>query len=295
MKIILTIILFFNSYSNYGQSYYPLIRPNLVWQSLHGDNSQICSFYGGDSYFFQGGDTTILGFTYKTISINPIIQLNPGPFCPPYAVDGSTIFLDAIFIREDTIAKKVFIYDFATNNDDLFYDFNLVAGDTLKSTFAGQGVELIVDSVSTIALLNGQIRKIFYLNNAEYYIESIGGSQGLHHSMTKGISHWETIYCISENNSILWGGQCLGTVGITESDLNSKVIFPNPFDNILNVDMTVNDSFQIFLYNNLSNEILHKSFRKSISLSTAHIKNGIYFYKIIGKNGSVLNGKLIKK
>ncbi len=294
MKNIFTILVFFYSFTSFGQSYYPLIRPNLVWQTLHGDNSQICSFYGGDSYFFQG-DTTILGLTYNTISYNPIIQINPGPFCPPYAVDGNTTNLDVYFIREDTIAKKVFIYDFATNNDDLFYDFNLVAGDTLKSTFAGQGAVLVIDSVGTIALLNGDIRKIFYLNNYEFYIESIGGSQGLHNPLVVGISNWETVVCVNENSIPLWGGQCYGTVGITENHLNSKVVFPNPFENILNVSMAVNDSFQIFLFNNLSIEILQKSFINSIAINTELINSGVYFYKIIGKNGLFLSGKLIKK
>ena len=288
--------MFFYSLSIFGQSYHPLIRPNLVWQIFYGDNLQPCFFYGGDNCYFDG-DSTILGFTYKTISYNPIFQLfpgGPGGFCPPYAVYNNITNLDAFLIREDTIAKKVFIYNKTTSSDDLFYDFNLVAGDTLKSTYASQGGILVVDSVSTIALFNGQIRKIFYLNNNQYYVESIGGTQGLQYPIIVGANNFNSIGCISENNIPIWGGLCVGTVGISENQLASKVILPNPFGDILNITMTNTGSYEVFLYNSFSMEILNKSFHESTSINTEHLISGVYFYKLINKNGLVLSGKLVK-
>jgi len=80
-------------------------------------------------------------------------------------------------MREDTVARKVYVFDIGNGVDASLYDFTLEPGDTLPF-YAGQG-EMIVDSVGTVMLLTGEARKIFYLNYNQYYIEGIGGSAGL--------------------------------------------------------------------------------------------------------------------
>ncbi|MBK7683545.1 MAG: hypothetical protein IPJ26_14245 [Bacteroidetes bacterium] len=163
MKKLFTLIILFASTATFAQNYYPLIRPNLVWQILHGDGAYICNLRDGHQYSFQG-DTLVSGFIYQKIYYNPIIALIGNPYCPPFAVDGNSPANFGGSMREDTIARKVFIYDYSTNSEELIYDFSLVAGDTLNSLM---GAQLIVDSVSTINLTNGDLRKIFYLNSGE--------------------------------------------------------------------------------------------------------------------------------
>ena len=295
MKRFLTLILLTTSVSTFGQNYFPLIRPNLVWQILHGDGSQICNLSGGNRYFFQG-DTTILGFQYKIIHANSIVQINAGPYCPPFAVDGSSSWVTGSFIREDTSAKKIFVYDQGNNSDALLYDFNLIAGDTLNSNYAGQGFTLIVDSVRTITLLNGAVRKIFYLNDNEYYIESVGGSQGLQFPIIQAIGFWEVPTCMSENYIQLWGTQCFGFVGIDELKNNNSInVYPNPFDDKITISTDNIEQSQIILYDILSRKHLQGTFTNSTTINTQQLADGIYMYEVQNKNRTSTKGKLIKQ
>lgn len=293
MKKLFALLLLIASTSAFGQNYHPLIRPNLVWQILHGDGAYICNLRDGHQYSFQG-DTLISGFTYQKIKTNPIIALNGTPYYPPFAVDGnSPAFLSGL-MREDTVARKVFIYNFNFNYEELVYDFNLIAGDTLNSYFAGQGSALIVDSVSTISLLNGSLRKIFYMNSGENYIESIGGSQGIQYPLIQGIGFWEVPICISENNIPIWGGQCFGTVGINENLNQSELIYPNPFIDEISIKTNDPEESQFILFDNLSREVFLQDFIQTTTFNFKHLKNGVYTYKMIRKSGSSSFGKVIK-
>ena len=166
-KLPISILVFIFFQNAFSQSYHQLIRPNTFWEVLHIDGSQLCQYSGGNSYFFDG-DTVIQGMEYKKVLSYKIIHLNPGPFCPPYAIDPNIIVTSA-FMREDTINKKVYVFD-PFENDALLYDFSLSPGDTLKSFYPGQGLDLVVDSIQNLILLDGSDRQVFYLNNNEYYM-----------------------------------------------------------------------------------------------------------------------------
>lgn len=290
MKNLISLLLLLASTASFGQNYYPLIRPNLVWQILHGNGAYICDKKDGHQYFFQG-DTIVSGIYYQKINTLPIIALNGNPYCPPFAVDGNfPAFLSGL-MREDTITRKVYIYNYSINSEELLYDFNLVAGDTLNSYLTAQ---VIVDSVGLISLPNGGLRKIFYLDSGENYIESIGGSQGIQFQLYQGIGFWEIPICISENNIPIWGGQCFGTVGINENLQESKMVYPNPFVNEFTFKSNYPEVTEIILYNSISNEIFRKSFSNSTIINTENFESGIYVYKMISKSGLTSFGKLIK-
>ena len=212
-----------------GQTYDPLIRPTTFWDVQHADISQICNASGGYQYFFQG-DSIIDGMEYAIVRAHPIISLVPVPYCPPYAIDSSITTIAAL-MREDTIASTVHVFDPNTQSDQLLYDFTLQAGDTLHSEYAGAGATLIVDSVGTIELANGAVRNIHYLNNGQFYIESIGGSQGLWFPMQLGIGFGYVPLCVRENDVTLWGDECfgyLGPLGVGSLEAPAIAIFPNP-------------------------------------------------------------------
>ncbi len=290
MKKFFTLIILLVSTATFAQNYFPLIRPNLVWQVMHGNVATICHLEYGHHFYFQG-DTLVSGYTYQKMYSNPIISLIGNPYCPPYAVDNNSPANFGGLMREDTIAKKVFMYDFSINSDELLYNFNLVAGDTLNSFM---GALLIVDSVSLISLPNGDIRKIFYLNSGENYIESIGGSNGIGFPLIDPLGYAYEPICISENNIPIWGGQCLGTVGINENLQESKNVYPNPFINVITIEASNPEETEIILYNGISNEILRKSFSNSTTINTENLVSGIYVYKMISKSGLTSFGKLVK-
>jgi hypothetical protein len=161
-----------------AQNYHKLIRTNTYWDNYY--TSLNCYTFIHRIYF-TGNDTVIGGHTYnqsRQYYFESIYQ--PGPLCPPFIIDNVS-YSTSIYIREDTVAKKVFIYDNSfTQPDQLLYDFTLENGDTLHSLYNGND-SFVVSSIENVTLLDGEIRRMFIFNNNdfEYYIESLGGSQGL--------------------------------------------------------------------------------------------------------------------
>ncbi len=96
-----------------------------------------------------------------------------------YAKIFSTGNNSTFFVREDTIAKKVYIKSNATASEVILYDFSLNVGDTLYAQYGwGAGYKLIVRTIDTVTILAGQ-RREFYLSDTSgnvFYtaIESVG-------------------------------------------------------------------------------------------------------------------------
>jgi len=287
-------ILFLSFVSAFGQSYNPLIRPDFQWEVLHGYGASICQLNGGGRYFFQG-DTVISGNEYSIIRTNPIVPLIEGPFCPPFAVDTGETWMDLVFLREDTAGRKVFVYNQDLESDELFYDFTLAAGDTLNSYYAGQGIDLIVDSTATIFLLNGEPRKIFYLNNGENYIESIGGSQGVQFPIIVGIGFWEIPQCYRENDLQIWGEECYAVVGVDDRETTGNMarIFPNPSGNFIKIELNLPGKFIFTLYDVTGKKRAIKSLVSNPEiLDVSEFSSGTYFYQIHNSK-EMLTGKLM--
>lgn len=195
-----------------SQNYHPLIRSNTYWDVMIGHEWLPCMFFSGERCFFEG-DTILDGLHYNIVRANPILSFGAGGFCPPYEVDGDSSYITA-FMREDTIAKKVFIYE-EWCGDALLYDFSLDVNDTLLTVFSSP---LVVDSIRYVNLLNGEERKIFYFSGCNwmdlYYIEGIGGSTGLCYPLSIMIDYYIVAGCVVENNNPLLNlGQKWGIAG----------------------------------------------------------------------------------
>ncbi len=86
------------------------------------------------------------------------------------------------------------------------------------------------------------------------------------------------------------------------ADINSKnksenglKVFPNPFNEKLNIEGENMELLEIIFYDIFSRKIFSTKFMKAASINTELFMNGIYFYRIIDKNGVVMNGKIIKQ
>jgi hypothetical protein len=144
-------------------------------------------------------------------------------------------------MREDTITRKVYVYDELENpHDQIFYDFSLEVGDTLHSLINGNNT-FVVSSIENVTLQNGEIRRMFIFNNmdAEYYVESLGGSQGLFNSIGEPIGNEGGYFCISENGTNLWGFNCnYFFVGINQINTKDILSFTlNPTKSYLNIHL----------------------------------------------------------
>jgi hypothetical protein len=72
-------------------------------------------------------------------------------------------------------------------------------------------------------------------------------------------------------------------------------VFPIPFDNFLNFSTNNNLISEIIIYDIAMRKLIHQSFVNFLSLNTAPLTNGVYFYEVVNKNGLIKNGIAIKK
>lgn len=280
------------SITTYGQIYHPLIRSNTYWDVLQGTGQDICNTNSGAQYFFEG-DTIIMGLEYAIVRSYPIVSLLPVPFCPPYAID-STNSNVAAFMREDTLARRVYIFDQSEQLDVILYDFSLMAGDTLDPVI-GQGLTLVIDSIGNTTLLDGSERKIFYLDNGFFYIESIGGSAGLIFPLFMGLGWWYTPLCVRENDVQLWGEQCygyLGSVDLVEMP-NPELpsITPNPARGTIRVSGAGDLPTDLIFFDLSGREVLRQQIRTTAELvDISCLRPGSYFYRITAQ---MITGQIV--
>lgn len=277
MKYYLIFIFHFFYLISNSQSYHPLIRSNTYWDELHCDGTQICGFTGGDRYFFEG-DTIFNSTKYNILRSYHILSYYGSPFCPPFFVD-TTPYNSGIFMREDTISRKVYIYGPCDNNDCLLFDFSLNVGDSLISTYATDGDTLTVDSISMFTLNTGELRKIFYLSNQFYYIENIGGYQGIFYPLFPGIGFGEALWCINENNFNIYGSQCFYFTSITQTSENNTTII-SLINKPESVEIKIKDKYKpgvIRIYNQIGQIVLtSKIYDNTVTIEKSKFKNGIY-------------------
>jgi len=303
-KIILTLALGMLTSFAFPQSYHKLIRTNTFWDEYTIILPEWC-YTSGERVFFTNQDTIINGFTYKISKQQRILQVNPGPFCPPFVVD--TAAYTFAFLREDTIAGKVYTYlwDYYGSSDKIIYDFSLMPGDTLKSSiYSVWGETLILDSIGNVVLNNGESRKVFWFNFYPkdikystfgiYYIEGIGGGNGLVQSIVPGIESWGGYFCVKENSINLYGDQCdYGYVGQNEMEDEPVSVFPNPANSFVNIVVPLNFEASDFKLLNLQGQEVfnHKLIPGSNSFSISEFIPGVYFYQV-KSNQVIHNGKL---
>lgn len=275
-----------------SQTYEPLIRENTYWDENHGSGQHICFLSGGSRYYFEG-DTTINNIQYKILKEHPLYAINPGPYCPPFGVNYSISNIRAL-MREDTSSRQVILLDVVTYGvptELVLFDFSLNAGDTLSSL----GVSYVIDSVKTVTLLNGEIRKKWFVqsSNNAYYIEGIGGSEGVSHSFGVGLGFWEIPMCVTENNLSILGDECSTILGLSKMSVDKESrVFPNPVENRLMVERDFASVVDFKLYDLYGKVVLLKKLQERIEeIEVSNLPKGMYVFDIDGKE----RGIIIKK
>lgn len=287
MRTVSIIILVFSfSFSVSSQTYHKLIRQNVYWDVYHIILPEMCYTYA-NRISFTGQDTVIESVTYKKSIQYSFKQINPGPFCPPFQILTNAINTGE-YLREDTIEKKVYMTFSNPVDEVLLYDFSLNVGDTLHSTYYMPYDTLICSSIENITLLNGEIRKKFIFNSYPagfmYYIESIGGINGLFEPILPGFESFSGYFCVSENNDNLLGTRCDNYfVNINEADKLKFLIAPNPAHESFQINVDLSDSAMIFkLIDVNGKEVLHKTITQEVTTIPINgVPPGMYLFSII--------------
>ena len=303
MKNIFLLTLFYGVFfTSTSQPYHKLIRPGTYW-----DCSWAYNPTGGpgcattiDRIFFTNADTLLEGITYKISYAFPMHSDPPNPGqCPPYAIDNVIVDFKT-YIREDTIARKVYIYYpiFNYPSDQILYDFALQPGDSLKSTYQGNHVVTTVDSVM---LLTGEFRKRFiYVVStwwSGYYVEGVGGSQGLFTPIFTSESYG-VFLCLKENNVNLWGSSCNSWfVNVSDHDISRPTIYPNPASGKTTIDFKMESPVlkNIELTDIMNVKLLEvETHDNKVMIDMENYSPGIYVVKIIMNNLTYIK-KVCKK
>jgi hypothetical protein len=107
-----------------------------------------------------------------------------------------------------------------------------------------------------------------------------------------GDTDMDVVFSSIGDNKISWYENSTITLNITDSKLENFTIYPNPADNILNIESKTN-ILQTKIYNSLGQLVLTKTNDKRIDIS--NLNNGIYFIKIIDTMKNTEIKKIIKK
>ena len=272
--------------NGHSQNYHKLIRTGTYWDEYFVLLPEIC-YTTGTRYSFTEGDTILGGISYKMNKYYQFQSVNPGPLCPPFVID-TVPYTSSSFLREDTLARKVFIYcGECTPPDQLLYDFSLSVGDTLQSLMQTlYGEPLVLTSIDTVILLNGEKRKKFGFADSPstiYYIESIGGGQGLDLSIVEGMESYGGYFCISQNGINLWGDNCNNYfVGAKEKKSIEFLLYPNPAHDFITVHLyKVNPETDFTIFTMSGKEILKTKVNQPDNLiSITHLTPGLYIYQL---------------
>ena len=90
-----------------------------------------------------------------------------------------------------------------------------------------------------------------------------------------------------------------GEVGFAEnsaSEQSTLIVFPNPANNELNIQINSIQTFHFTLYNSLGEKIIEQTLNnKSSTINLSAYSKGIYFYKMISDKSIIKTGKIIKQ
>ena len=86
------------------------------------------------------------------------------------------------------------------------------------------------------------------------------------------------------------------TTNVNESPatVENVTVYPNPFNNKIEVTNENNLHSEIILFEITSRKILQQKFANSVSLNTEQLAKGLYLYEVRNKNGVIKQGKLVK-
>ncbi len=84
-------------------------------------------------------------------------------------------------------------------------------------------------------------------------------------------------------------------VGIPEISYPDEFrLYPNPFDERLNIRSHTGDQLEVVIYDVISRAIIAQTFSNSVTLNTTQLEKGIYLYEVRNKSGVIKKGKIVK-
>lgn len=202
------VLLFFSLFfkNGFAQTPYPFPDDSAFWRVDYWEAPPFqCTGFTATIASYQytyNGDTLINGFNYKKI-------LKSGNIFFPSCYPGSPLGYQGA-IRDDSIAKMVYLVLPGNSTDTVLYDYNLSIGDTVRSYLKQLTplIEYIVTAIDS-QMIGGDYRKKWILTPScpsclnAYYIEGVGNLYGLLDSYYQNESG-SLLLCFSVNSQPLY-------------------------------------------------------------------------------------------
>jgi len=293
LSIILTFFLWLPK--TQAQEYHPMLGDTVVWYE-----TDIFEGITTDIYTTMGKDTIINFNKYREI-----VHVSPySDYIEPF-----------IFIREDTVEKKIYAKPYYTMYEDseiVLYDFNLVAGDSI---FVYTITDAFIDPIAwyhvdSVGLFNTLIdtRKVIYLssniNGDEYkpvWVEGIGCLAGL--TGNGGQVSYDFINCFIRNDTLIYKSDyaiyyndCYIIVGI--SDMKNAIEYklsPNPFRDKITISKTDSQLITIKIFDVYGHQLMqYKKNQNSFELDLNDLISGVYIIQFIDNQNNCVTKQIIK-
>jgi len=272
-----------------GQTLYQYPQPGLIQGDIyHGPWTDPGNFNTSIKY---KGDTVIASITYSYFTIEYYFS----DYYTRY--DSGKVYKVCRTIDGNLCGSETLQYDFTLGLNDTFPSINLS--------------NPIVDSVSTITLLNGQTRKYMELSNGfktYRWIDGIGDIENgfsyaydFEGGYNELVCHRDSTGMVYVKNPIIWDCDSLtgyNPVGIeTISQALDFKISPNPTTDIINITTNDLETFDLTVQviNPLGQIVISKQMNKgaSTTIDLSTLDKGLYVLKI-SNDTAVKVKKIIK-
>ncbi len=273
-----------------AQTYHSMLVKGRTWDELHFAPELCWADYGVRNTL--PSTDSLIGMSWSSVIYSPVIAGSPN-FCPPYSVDTTTWSVAGYSLREDTAARQVFI-ESPSMSSNLLYDFSLSVGDTFSSTYATQDYPFVVTAITDVTLLDGSVVKQFDFSPEGWYMERIGGWQGMYGPLYLLEFPMQT-KCVSQDGVALWdNGICFGILAAKNPLAAHAVqVFPNPASDRVEITLPSQSAWLLELFDATGNKVSEDVCQGGgASADVGHLTPGLYHYKVSGSDG-IQGGRLL--
>ncbi|MDB5281123.1 MAG: hypothetical protein JWO06_198 [Bacteroidota bacterium] len=306
-------VLYFTTVISDGQAYQKFVVEGAHWE-MYERNCPSCHDFEGDSWSIDHwlkieGDTVVGGMAYKKFYDSDSGQASSPNFPTVYFHRGWRL---TGLVREDTIAKKVYLFGNLTtdgglcrisNTDTLLYDFSTQIGDSVRKLLTDPydncfDSVFVADSINYSGFQNWSRRTVYLDPTGQAalavkgykMIEGIGPSFGLFGGpeTTFEQTYWTYLisYCVGPDSICGRGFTAITDINDFKPEIVVQ-IFPNPANNLFFLEAA--ESIEQFELINLTGQIIETENPNTtkVGVNIRDLPGGIYFCRILMKDGVV--------
>lgn len=275
-----------------AQNYIPIPLDNTFWKHNVGGGEPGC-VCNSQYVLYTNGDTLVNNQTYTKFDFYGDIN------CPCISPT-----INFGIIRQDSIARKVYMIEKDSTQEKVLYDFSQQIGDTVNSLLSKiftQQLILIISNIDSIQIDGVYHKRFHFLNNLTQLIEGIGSTRGFLHDFEQFESFCELVCINSSEQTIYPSSSSLCNLALDVENkeyLNSDniSIFPNPTSTLLNISSS-NESIQkIEIVNQIGEKIkLINCEGKNREINISELESGFYYIKITSSRDNSVLQKFVKE